>query len=131
MDLDLASQVRILALQEVREKTATYRLRCVYRWYSKTFSTPLHLVPTLPFTEVLEAYFEDQFENLDEEELEKERLLIIETESQRLKRIAEEEAVVTSEADFLKFAEAEAKRLEGTKIPMQAAVRPIQHPHKA
>ncbi len=128
--MDLAAQIKIIAFKEVRDSTAEYHLRHVYRWYSAKFATPLHLVPSLPFSDILTAYFEDQFENMDADELEEERRLLTETEGQRLERIAAKEAEEASEADFLAMAETEAKRLESTKIPEQPAVRPINHPHK-
>ena len=34
-----------------------YQLRCIFRWYSKNFHTPLHVVSTLDEEEVLQAYF--------------------------------------------------------------------------
>ncbi len=130
MELDFAGQIRLIAFNEVRSQSAAYKLRSVYRWYSARFATPLHMVKRLPFSDVLTAYFEDQFENLDAEEMEEERLRLIETEDQRIARIAAEEAEASAEVDFQAFAEAEAKRLETTQIPKQEAVRPIQHPHR-
>ncbi len=129
--MDLAEEIKILAFLEVRNKTLGYSLRTVYRWYSREFATPLHLVHTLPYTEVLQAYFEDQFENMSEDELEDARVLLIETDGQREVRLAEEERLKSSEAAFLKFAADEAKRLETTKVPEQVPVREVAHPHKA
>lgn len=42
-------------------------LRHVCRWYSKTFSTPLHVVEDLPIEDVLTAYFEESIDQLDDE----------------------------------------------------------------
>ena len=43
--------------------------RRVSRWYSKTFATPLHLVDDLPRLDVLQAYYEDLYENLEDDKL--------------------------------------------------------------
>lgn len=128
--MDLAAEIKIIAFSEVQKNTAEYRLRSVYRWYSRAFATPLHMVPSLPFTDVLTAYFEDQFENMDAEDLEAERKLLTETVDQKAARIAEEEAVANAEVEFQAFAASEAKRLESTQIQKQEPVRPIQHPHR-
>ena len=130
IDLEPALHIKAIALDEVRRVTPGSRLRHVYRWYSAKFATPLHTVHQLPFTDIFTAYFEDQFEQLDSEDLEAERQLIIETAGQRQARIEALEAEESSERDFADFADAEAKRLENTAVPAQAPVRPIAHPHK-
>lgn len=42
-------------------------LRRVFRFYSRTFSTPLHEVERLPLEDVLRAFYEEVFDQMDEE----------------------------------------------------------------
>lgn len=65
--MDRVRAIQIIALKEVLSKnqSAEFQLRSVSRWYSKTFHTPLHVVETLPEFDVLQAYFEDQYEDLN------------------------------------------------------------------
>lgn len=72
--------LRLLALREVAndrkakpddEGDLDYSLRRIFRTYSKRFATPLHLVETLPLSDVLQHYFESEFEEMDEDELRK------------------------------------------------------------
>jgi hypothetical protein len=48
-----------------------YRFRKIFRWYSETFSTPLHLVDTLPLEDVVRAWCENEYEEMTDEELER------------------------------------------------------------
>ncbi len=127
---ELAAHIKILAFKEVQDKSPEYYLRHIFRWYSARYATPLHLVGEIPTSDVLTAYWEEQFENMDAEELAQEKALLIETESQRLARVTAEEADQALDIDFAAFAEAEAKKLEDKPMQTQAAVRPIAHPHK-
>ncbi len=120
--MDVAGDVRILALHAAMSDSGEFRLRAIYRWYSKTFATPLHLVDTLPITSILQAYFEDRYEDLNEEELEAERARLTETSAQRKERIKEEEMEAASEAAFMAMAQLEAKKLEDVKLPEQTVV---------
>ena len=58
-------------------------LRNVFRWYSKEFNTPLHQVIELPLVDVMLHYYECQYENMEEPQLEAERLRLTETEEDR------------------------------------------------
>jgi septal ring factor EnvC (AmiA/AmiB activator) len=66
--LDQIRALRILALKEAvnKQQSNDYQLRSIFRWYSKTFHTPLHLVYNLPELDVLQAYYEDAYEHLSE-----------------------------------------------------------------
>jgi hypothetical protein len=44
-----------------------YPMRKIFRWYSRTFFTPLHVVDTLPLDDVLQAYWEVQYEEMADE----------------------------------------------------------------
>jgi hypothetical protein len=88
---DLAS-LRTLALRNVLiGGDIEYLLRKIFRSYSKSFSTPLHLVETLPLADVILHFFEDRFENMETKDLEEERLDIIETEEELKARQLQED----------------------------------------
>lgn len=69
MPLDYYKTLRILAMREVTRDASTpeYALRRIMRWYSKEFSTPLHVVNDLPLHDVLTHYYEANYENLSED----------------------------------------------------------------
>jgi len=66
-------------------------LRHVLRTYSKVFHTPLHVVQDLPPEDVLLAYYEEAFEQMDEEAREEFLERLTETEAQRKERESQEE----------------------------------------
>lgn len=74
MDLGLFHQLRILSAAEVARKrpSAAYSIRQIFRWYSKTFHTPLHQVADIPLYDVIQAYYESSFESMEEEDFKKE-----------------------------------------------------------
>lgn len=69
MSIEWPRALRILALKEAlsEEPSYDYFIRKVFRWYSKTFSTPLHQVADLPLFDVMQAYYEDIYSNLADE----------------------------------------------------------------
>jgi hypothetical protein len=78
MDQDSLRHTKLVALYEVEANPYEYVLRYIFRWYSKAFATPLHIVDTLPLDDVLQHYFECSYEGLEPEErlAEIEKLLI-------------------------------------------------------
>lgn len=70
MAIDWVESIKILALKEIisKHQSSEFDLRSIARWYSKTFATPLHLVYTLPTYDVLQAYFEETYEELSKSE---------------------------------------------------------------
>lgn len=65
--------LRLVAMRNVMADSPPndYTLRHIYRWYSKTFNTPLHVVDNLPRHFILLHYFESQYETLrDDHQLE-------------------------------------------------------------
>jgi HEPN domain-containing protein len=67
--LDYYKALRVLALAEVIKDnpSAQYSLRRVFRWYSKEFHTPLHIVEELPTHDVLTHYYESHYEGLEDD----------------------------------------------------------------
>ena len=66
--MDRLRAIQIIALKEVLsdKQSQDFQLRSIFRWYSKTFHTPLHIVEELPEFDILQAYFEDQYEQLNQ-----------------------------------------------------------------
>ena len=63
-------QIKDIAAASIAQPTMESFLRSVFRYYSKTFNTPLHLVETLPLEHVLLNVYEDQFSQYDEDDKE-------------------------------------------------------------
>lgn len=103
--------IQVLAFRDVLCETAGYRIRRMQRWYSQTFSTPLHVVEhDIPLLNVLQHYFEYQFETADPEDIAEIKKLILETAVQRADRLRAEDAQTASNEEFHHFLEEEAKR---------------------
>lgn len=56
--------IRLIALASVLTDSSEYGLRHIFRWYSTTFCTPLHIVEDLPLVEVLQHWHESEYEKL-------------------------------------------------------------------
>lgn len=114
--LGLVKAARLLALKAVLFPDENYYLRRVFRWYSRTYHTPLHIVPDLPLEDILEAYYEHVYEEVVAEDepgkIEQAIRELIETEEERIKREMEEESQDIVTEDFLRkvMAEEEIKR---------------------
>ena len=88
--MDLYEAIQQQAMLAVVDPDDDAWIRRIFRFYSKNFATPLHLVPQLPLEDVMRAYFEELFSNLDEEDRE-ERVewLLMTPEERRDDRSAE------------------------------------------
>lgn len=128
--MDLIKALQLQALRNVMcdSSDRDYHLRFVFRWYSKTFHTPLHEVGNLPLVDVLTAYFEERFEAYNDGELEQERVRLTETEQEKKEREAREATEKALEEDFVRETElAEQKRLESLakeRAPVVAETKP-------
>lgn len=80
-------------------------LRNLFRWYSKTFHTPLADVEDIPIEFILQHYFETQYEELEEEDRHNLVILLLETREEREARKILED---NNEENWIKEAEAEA-----------------------
>lgn len=110
--MEIIEAVKINALNSVLNPDPEYQLRSMFRWYSKTFFTPLHIVPDLPLVEVLTAYFESSYENMKEDELAEEKLKNSMTPEEWAEKLKQEEM------DDLAFLETmkTKQRLEDLKV---------------
>lgn len=108
--MDYDSALRLLALQAVQKPDMAAHTRYIHRWYSKTFHTPLHLVAELDPQDVYTAYYESTFEDMTEEERQREFEELMETpEQKRAKRIAKDHELADA-FEFARFTEAEEKK---------------------
>jgi len=112
--------IKAKALRSVLKPDTDYYLRRVYRWYSKTFHTPLETTFDLPVEFVLREYFEEYFENLEEEDLDFQLEEMTETDEQRKQRLSNEEADKKAEQDLLEMSRKQNKKVPGpSKLPEQ------------
>lgn len=112
--------LKVAALRDVLKQEGDYQMRSVFRWYSKVFHTPLHLVDSLPIEDILRAYYEEHYESLDEGELQ--------GELYELTRTDEEAQVDNAQEDeFLKFAQAKAAQANQA-VPVEDAPAELPPP---
>jgi hypothetical protein len=81
------------------DKAAWFRR--IQRAYSKKYSTPLPVVQDLPAEEVLQAYYEGAFEEMDDEEREEYIDFLTETDEQRAEREKNESDEEKRDDDFV------------------------------
>lgn len=66
--MDHLTAIRLIALRTVVEETDyDYQLRKVFRWYSQNFHTPLDAVYSIPIDDVLQHYYEWNYEQIAED----------------------------------------------------------------
>lgn len=117
MASNTAREAKLIAMRAICKPNLDDQIRSIFRWYSKTFSTPLHEVPDLPLSDVLVAYFEEQYEEMEPAELEYERKQLTMTARDREKAIADEDAAEEDGMDLLREMEEEARQLKNKKQP--------------
>lgn len=101
-----------------------YNLRFIFRWYSKTFHTPLHEVDALPLEGVIRAFFEEKYEGMDEDDREEEIRALTESEEERGQRLTQEEQQKFTDKVFQEAIEKrEAGKLEAK--PGSAPIKEI------
>ncbi len=113
--MDYYSALRLLALREVvnasrtrpRDADQYYPLRRIFRAYSEKYHTPLHVVETLPLDDVLQNYWEGQFEDMDREELDAEVARVLQ-DPERLRQ----EQITEDERDYWTFQDMEELKRE-------------------
>ena len=113
--MDYLDALRLLALQSVVRGDSEYSLRAVFRWYSKTFATPLHVVEAQPLEDIFRHYLETQYEELGPQEREAEIRRLTESQEDLRQRRLQEDA---DDAETLEFAAAtEAQERAKKKKP--------------
>lgn len=135
-DFNFFRALRILALRDVILEPAEYHIRYVQRWYSKTFHVPLPEVDDLPHEHIFQAFYEERYHEMSDEERAEEKKLLLETGDQRRDRLRSEEAESVSkvqwerEVDALKAAELlENKRKSEKPIAPVLKSGPVAEPN--
>lgn len=115
--MHLFDAVRLAALGAVAaDSDSEYGLRKVFRWYSKTFYTPLHEVDALPLEDVLTAYWEEHFEQMEEQALEDAVAKALETEEQKKDRITAETLKKIEDDEFFRTIDKKAQEKSAAPI---------------
>lgn len=129
-DLSDLAPLRAIALRNVIVGgDEGYLLRKIFRTYSKNFSTPLHVVESLPLYDVLLNFFENLFEEMEKKDLENERLDVIETDEEILARQKQEDREDAELFEIAKETVAQEKadlstlKLPGEKSRLMEAVK--------
>lgn len=125
--MDILLTARRLAMAAVLERDRDYQLRYIFRWYSKTFSTPLHQVEELPLQDVLQAWYETQYDALvaddaREEDLQNEMVELTETDEEAAARQMTESREQDEAEQFAKEIEEEERQ----KAVREAAPPPLK-----
>lgn len=110
--LNFFNAMRTIALRDVLVGSSEYELRKILRWYSTTFRTPLHEVYDLPLEFVLQHFYEAKYEDMDPDDREEERKLLILTPDERRAKERIEDQERYEQHQFEQEAEAIAKKQE-------------------
>jgi len=107
--------LKLLALRAVMKPDAEAQYRSICRWYSKTFHTPLHAVDELPEEDVLTAYFEDRYEDMEEAEREDALKSLLESKEDRKARQRAKDAEDAEAFEFAQRLAAEERQKQAQK----------------
>jgi hypothetical protein len=112
MDAGLFHHLRVISAAEVtrRAPSAAYSIRQIFRWYSKTFHTPLHVVQDIPLYDVVQAYYESHYESMEDEALQEEVHKLILSEEEKFQQALQEDAEEYSLAQLERELAEEAKQ---------------------
>ena len=127
-NIDYFKALRVLAAQAVKDRDEVYVERFMMRWYSKTFFTPMSQVYKIPFDDVVQTFFEEYYEKLEEDELDKEILELIETDEERQERLRLEAADELAAQQLIKASEIQNQSLAQTQASDPKHVKPPQKP---
>jgi hypothetical protein len=100
--LEYIDAIRLCALLDVVEGDDAYQKRRLTRWYSQTFHTSLPVVEDLDFEDILQAWFETDFESMSAEKRAEKAVLLTETPKERKDREEKAEREERAEAEFAK-----------------------------
>lgn len=125
--MDMFRAIKTLALLEVtaKYKSENYELRRVRRWYSQTFFTPLHLVDDLPIFQLMQAYYENGFEQMEPNELNEALIEITQTPEERAAALTKEQRAESDDDLFFKEVQAEALQQKSLPKPETRPALPI------
>ncbi len=104
-----------------------YFFRKIFRWYSKEFSTPLHLVEELPVQDIMQAWYEQTFEDLEDQVLDELVKKSAITEEQQRAIDLREDSDKAFEHEITLEAEGQNKRISTANQKLEDAVKPLQN----
>lgn len=107
--MDLYRAIRLLAMRATIKPSEHELMDRIYRWYSRTYFTPLTQAYDLPQEDILKIYFEDKYSEMNESELAQEKLELLETEEQKQQRIEKEEQQAYEADEFARMVAEEEK----------------------
>jgi hypothetical protein len=112
--------IRASSMHSVVNEDSAYTLRYIFRWYSRTFATPLHVVESLPMEDVLRTYYEVRYEEMEEHDREAEIARLIEPEEKLKQRRVEEDYEEADLFSYAKEVEEEERRALAMPKPKKA-----------
>lgn len=124
--MDVYTALRLQALRAVKKPDSEAHIRHIHRWYSKNFHTPLHEVAELDPHDVLTAYYESTFEEMEPEERDRELAELLKTPEERAEEARRHDREEAELYIFSRIVEEERKRKEATK--KMADVKPEPPP---
>lgn len=107
--------LRLAAMKSVVEPDLDAQLRHIYRWYSTHFHTPLHEVYDLCQEDILEAFYEVEYEDLNEDERDREIAELLESDEERRARLRIKDEERYEAFQFAKFSLEEEKKADAAK----------------
>lgn len=115
--MDYFDSIRIRALASVMDPDHDDVMIDIFEWYSKEFSTPLHVVQhDLPLDDVLGAYFRHIYKAMPPEDRHNHAIWLLETPEERAERAAKDK---NEDEEFLrKAAEQNAKKKQPTQAQL-------------
>lgn len=107
--------LRLQALNAVLDPDEDANLRHIFRWYSRTFHTPLQAVEEIPVDDVLQAFYEQSYEDLSEEERQTELKTLLETPEDKRLRLRAQDEEQAEAFEFARYTAEEERRKEEKK----------------
>jgi hypothetical protein len=118
--IQLISLSNLYNLRNEKPTDRDYDLNRVFRYYSKTFFTPLYQVLQLPFHHVLTAYFDDLFEGMEQGELDEARIELLKSAEERAK---DKDTADANEVDIYQIMQDTAKEAEAAAGKIEALAK--------
>lgn len=116
--------LKLLALRAVMKPDSDAHFRSICRWYSITFHTPLHLVDDLPEEDVLVAYYEKTYEDMEDPEREELLKTLLETAEEKKRKALAKDIEEAEAFEFTRRLAAEEK-IRAAKAKL-TEVKPVE-----
>lgn len=121
--MDYFESLKLIALDNVIHEKGDYGLRHVFRWYSREFHTPLHVVENLPLEDIMTHYFECQYEDMEDHHRQEEIRNLLQTEEEKQRIKYERDLDRYNDIEYAKnTAKKEAARIERNAEALKAAI---------